>query len=243
MRFTGQSINLNVKVLFANNPIKETPHDETLFYSGICIPFTRTVFLDRAFWNYHRNNEKIRESSLFHELAHCDLNRKHNDGFDARQPSFSFMHIENLKMFNFSEDINERKNQQCSQESIEEFIRRESYPPTSCTANLALYYYETALDSDLDKVFEEMYKELFSMRNTRSSVITGLDVTRFFSNQCFVSYRYQFFESFDIPLLKHLTVGSTLTPNFESFYITREREIRKGEFVAHSTNCNRLLGI
>ena len=244
MRFIGQSINPNVKVLFAGNPTKRTSHDVTFSFSGICDNFTRTVFLDRDFWDYHKNNEEVRESLLFHELGHCDLMRKHLDGFndvddaiDARQPYFSFMHIDGLQIFILSKLFNRRMNRQCSRESMEEYIRGESHP-SGCSPNIELYYYEHIFNSDLNKVFEEAYRELFSIQNNLNGVHVVLDPEDLWN--CFASYDYSSFESIRIPVLKHLTTGPTIAPHLENFYNT-QIDTRRIE-VSHTIRCGQLYG-
>ena len=99
MKYTGQPINANIKVILSNHLMKNTQHDRSMIFAGYCDSLTRTVFLDRGFWNFHKDNEKMREALLYHELGHCDLNRKHSDGggYEQRQPYFSFMNLHLLE--------------------------------------------------------------------------------------------------------------------------------------------------
>ena len=241
MRFTGQSINPNIKVLLVNNPMSETHYNESFSFSGICDEFTRTVFLERSFWNYHKNNLQARESLLFHELGHCDLIRKHDDGFNdvddvgARQPYFLFMDLNISAIFSFSEVFNRKMNRQCSQESMERYIRREGYPPANCHPSVELYYYEHILNSDLSKVFEEMYRELFSIQNTLNGVHIKPDPKNFVKR--LVSYDYRSFESIRIPVLKHLTIGPAIVPHLKNFYNTQIDTRRE---VSHSIRRDQL---
>ena len=78
-QFTGLPINSEVKVLFSNNPtaLRDVNNNPDILGAGHCNFLTRTIFIDRDFWNYF--DERVKEAVLFHELGHCDLSRKHED--------------------------------------------------------------------------------------------------------------------------------------------------------------------
>ena len=77
MQFKNQPIDTDTKVLFSIHPLKTSDHNNTINFSGYCDFFTRAIFIDRGFWQSHKDNERVRESLLFHELGHCDLDREH----------------------------------------------------------------------------------------------------------------------------------------------------------------------
>ena len=181
---------------------------------------------------------------LFHELGHCDLNRKHDDGLrdavDARQPYFSFMSSYLLEALNFPEVFDTIRNQQCSQKTIEKYIERGGFlsmlSMITCNANLELYYYEYVLNSDLDRAFEEMYRELFSIQGTAEAIRVESS-TAILNRRCFASYDYQLLKPEHIPVLKHLTIGPTVMPNFESFHNNMRIHRRR---LSHSVDCKLL---
>ena len=234
MRYTGQPINSDVKVILSNNPLKNPPHDMSGVLAGWCDYFTRTVFLDRDFWNFHKDNEKMREALLFHELGHCDLSRRHGSrmdwGRDERKPYFSFMSDAHLleplllipnffelmasgSLEQYSGDY-ERGYKRCSKKIVEEYMRGGEHP-FDCEPELEFYHYEYVLNSDLDRAFEALNKELFSIQNTHNGVLTGEICT---GGKCTKIYEYQSFEPLSLPIIKHLTIGPAIAPTAQDFY-------------------------
>ena len=137
----GPSTDTDITVIFSHNPLKSTDHDKFILYSGMCDNLTNFVFIDRGFWNYHSDNEKIREAIISHEAGHCDLDRIHywND------TDFSFMDNDTLELLLLPNPPNYT--------DIWHFLNRP---------------YDTILKakSDIDEAFNFMYQELFSIENT-----------------------------------------------------------------------------
>ena len=80
----GQSIPINpdVKIFLTASPFAlASRYDRSFDNSGICFHEASLIVIDRGFWEYYQDNDEIRESVLFHELGHCDLNQEH--GYNA----------------------------------------------------------------------------------------------------------------------------------------------------------------
>ena len=186
-KFTGQPINTDVTVIFSHNPLILTDHDKSISYSGMCDFFTNFVFIDPGFWDHYNDNEKMKEAILFHEVGHCDLNRTHTwAGND-----FSFMDIDTLELL--------------------------LLPNPGSRYNWLFYsmnrnYYDSRLIArqDIDKAFEDMYQELFSIENTRRLCLSD--------NSACISQE-DFFQNFKdrlFPRLKYVT-DFTLEGTFEQY--------------------------
>ena len=88
LQFTGRSINPSIKIVFAHHPLSNGDYDKSIDSFGVCDYFTRSIFLDRGLWDHYRENERLREAIVFHELGHCDLDR-----FDESAGPISFMTV------------------------------------------------------------------------------------------------------------------------------------------------------
>ena len=206
---------------------------------GFCDAFTRVIFLDRNFWNFHKDNEKMREALLFHELGHCDLNRSHGvhgtygnySDYEKRKPYFSFMNVDLLdKLLIPNLAINTVSGygygKRCSKEITEEYMRRGEYLP-NCKVELELYHYEYVLNNDLDRAFEVLNRELFSIQNSAEGVLMKVYRRVIISDNDSIFeggykyttiYWYEQFESLVLPMIKHLTIGPAIAPTVDDFY-------------------------
>ena len=189
MQYKNQPINTDVKVLFSTNPLKSTDHLNNMEYSGYCSFFTRVVFIDRGFWEAHKGNERVKESLLFHELGHCDLDRKH---FRLHEDFSSYIEIGNYSFMNG--DI--------VYSLLFDLINRDIFPSNDIY-NIYSQQIEEAKE-DLGQTFIQMYQELFSKENTRDNVECKADGTCVEIPQEQTGYG---FESQAIPILTHTTIG------------------------------------
>ena len=190
MEYKGQTINTNVKILFSTHPLKTSNHLRFVDFSGYCDFFTQVVFIDRGFWEVQQDNERMRESLLFHELGHCDLNRKH---FFLHENFPSYIQIENYSFMNG----NIIYSLLFSLLNQSDFSPVDIYNSYSQQINIA--------KRDLDKTFTSMYQELFSKENTRDNFICKANGNCVeLPPQDQISYS---FEIENIPILKHATIG------------------------------------
>lgn len=199
VRFTGQPINTNIKIIFSSHPLV-TNYSETIDFGAKCDPLTRVIFVDRDLWNYYKDNEKLREALLFHEAGHCDLRRDHS--WDERNEDFSFMSSRIIEFLLFP-----------NPPTIADFENSEYFSE-------AYTSYETQRDSiihareHLDETFEKMYQELFSVENTVKNLICeGITILgqRILPEECIITPRkvLQRTER-SIPTYKHMTIGPSL---------------------------------
>lgn len=187
MRFLSRPIDPDVKVVFSSGTLKNTNHDRDARNSGICDPFTRVVFLDYGYWNHHRNNEKLRKDTLFHELGHCDLYRKHVPHYSDKY-FYSFMSgLANYLMLPVPIDLNKTW-------YAEDPVQMEEI---------------LGLRDNLDDLFEILYEELFSEENTMDNKSCD---PRFFSKEaCIITQRKGFVRyKLSLSTIQHLTWGGGL---------------------------------
>ena len=154
LKYTNRPLDPDVKVIFTNHPLKTTPHDTTTNDAGICDPLTRVILLDRDFWEYHNQNERLRKSVLFHELGHCDLYRNHSNEEDSAEgpidhTNFSLMTNRGIL---FSATL-----------LLSNPFLRSSHARAIRPLEEA---YENIFDANLDRVLEAMFEELFSEEKT-----------------------------------------------------------------------------
>ena len=199
MQYKNQPIDIDVKVIFGTNPLKTSDHHKSMEFSGYCDFFTQVIFIDRDFWEAHQNNERVRESLLFHELGHCDLDRKH---FLLHEDFSSYIQIENFSFMNgnivYSLLINLLTQSEFKPNAIDEYD-----------------FYSRQIEEakkELDHVFKLMYEELFSKENTRKNIICkdNGECIETFPDQ--ISYG---FETELIPILRHVTVGPSQGDNLQ----------------------------
>ena len=166
MQFLGYPIDANVKVVFSYSSLKDTNHNKDARNSGTCDYFTRVVFLDRGYWNHHKDNEKLREDVLFHELGHCDLYRKHVLHNSDKYLSSFMSSLASLLMLPTPIDLNKTWYAK-DPVKIKEILK---------------------LRENLDDLFEILYEELFSEQNTKDNLSCD---PRFeeFKRQCIISQR------------------------------------------------------
>ena len=194
-QFTGLPINAAVKVLFSKNPtaLRDTNNNPTSLGSGRCDFFTRTVFIDHNFWE-HYNNSRLREAVLFHELAHCDLSRRHEDD----NPD-SFMNLLLLAgIFHpdsaFYQDYKDELN--ISEEEIN---------------NMRM---------NLDRTFQIMTEELFSKENSCQNIseidgrVQNSCVDLHLHPRSIMNDLIDIFKCDPIVVLRHTTIGPSQGENF-----------------------------
>ena len=208
IKFTGQPINADIKVVFSNNPLRPSNYNESAAYAGTCDWLTRVVFMDRGFWNHYQDNEKMKEAVLFHEMGHCDLNKIHRWEGDFSLMSAGiigfllFPHLPTLTDLGYEDYFQED---------------RASYEKTR---NL---YIDAR--NNLDATFADMYQELFSVKNTRDkppcTISTNMDDENTTPEECMtldediLQFENNIFHAygFTIPILKHITIGPRLPGN------------------------------
>ncbi len=206
MQYKNQPINTNVKVLFSTHPLKTSDHLKYVKHSGYCNFFTQSIFIDRGFWKAHRDNERARESILFHELGHCDLDRKH---FLLRGDFSSYIQTENFSFMNG--DIIYSLLFSLLTESELRHLVIDEY-------NLYSHRIKAA-KMDLDQTFESMYQELFSKENTRNNfACEGDDECVQLTQEKSVGN----FKSEVLSVLRHTTIGPSQGKDFQDL-ITRVR--------------------
>ena len=89
----GEGVHPDVRVVFSRNALGNHLHDGENEMAW-CEPLTRTVFMDRGFWESVAEHALFREAIVFHELGHCDLDRSHDSNFasmTADDARFSLM--------------------------------------------------------------------------------------------------------------------------------------------------------
>ena len=89
----GEGVRADVRVVFGRNALGSHRNDGRSA-TAWCEPLTRTVFIDRGFWESVAEHALFRESIVFHELGHCDLDRGHDSDLafmDADDAYFSLM--------------------------------------------------------------------------------------------------------------------------------------------------------
>ena len=215
MQFKNQPINTNIKVLFSTHPLKTSDHNSTINFSGYCHFFNRVVFIDRDFWQSHKDNERIKEGLLFHELGHCDLDREH---FFLTENFSSSIQIENFSFMNG--DI--------LQSLLLKPFTRSQFPPQ---ANYNVYHYQIdTAKEDLDQTFQSMYKELFSKENTRSSVVCEADgeCTDILQEQMLYEFQVEV-----ISVLRHATIGPSQGNDLQDI-----RHRLRLQYICHHYNNN-----
>ena len=144
LHYTGRPMDSDIKVLFSATP---TNSNRLKGDTSIADDFTRVIFMDRNFWNYHRDNQKVRETLLFHELGHVDLYREDILIWSDKKHFYSFMSIRLLAFIVLPEPIDlNRTFYRDSPKKIAE-IR--------------------GLRAALDSLFQILYEELFSEENTK----------------------------------------------------------------------------
>ena len=79
----GEGVRADVRVVFSRNAMSKRPGEGEAPFFGWCEPLTRTVFIDRGPWEDVAGHALFRESVVFHELGHCDLDRGHDSSFAA----------------------------------------------------------------------------------------------------------------------------------------------------------------
>ena len=183
-QFTGLSVNPGVRVLFSNNSLvlRSLNSNSGIIGAGYCDFLTRTVFVDRDFWNHY--SERIREAFLFHELAHCDLSRAHEESGYSFMDGLFLLEIFNPDLIHYQE------------------------------MKGALGISEEEMNNarmNLDGTFQVMIEELFSKTNTCQYIDADSGEVR---NKCVQwnlrfarDMRFNYFRCHVAVLLKHLTIG------------------------------------
>ena len=147
LKFMGRPIDPDVKVLFSRDVLKDTDHDRTGTSAGVSDDFTRVVFLDRGYWDHHKNNDKVREHVLFHELGHVDLYREHIHFYNDKH-LYSFIGAaSSLIILPIPVDLNRT------------WYRRDPIK----------FEEISILRANLDTLFDILYEELFSEEKTKSN--------------------------------------------------------------------------
>ena len=72
------SINPNIRILLGTGFPRQLNYDESLEDFGLCFS-SGLIIIDRGFWEYHQDNDEIRQVVVIHELGHCDLKQEHGD--------------------------------------------------------------------------------------------------------------------------------------------------------------------
>ena len=192
-QFTGLP-NAAVKVLFSKNPIalRDTNNNPTFLGSGYCDFFTRTVFIDRNFWEHY--NSRLREAVLFHELAHCDLSRAHEDdnpdSFMNLLLLVGILHPDSAYYQDHRDELN------ISEEEIN---------------NMRM---------NLDRTFQIMTEELFSKENTCQYVskiggrVQNTCVALSLPPGMMMNDLTDQFKCDPIVVLRHITIGPSQGENF-----------------------------
>ena len=154
LKYTNRPLDPDVKVIFTNRPLKRTPHDSSTYNAGMCEPMTRVILLDRDFWEYHNQNERLKKSVLFHELGHCDLYRNHSNEEDNSEGPIDHTHFSlmNDRGFFFSAKL-----------LLPNPFLKSSHARAIRPLEEA---YKNIFDANLDRVLEAMFEELFSEERT-----------------------------------------------------------------------------
>ena len=197
MKYKNQPVDADVKILFGSHPLKTSDHLKVIRYSGYCDFFSGVVFIDRGFWDVHKDNERVRESVLFHELGHCDLNRKH---FLLHEKFSFYVQIENFSFMNG--DI--------VYSLLFDLLDQSRFESNGDYNLYSRHIGDTK--EDLDQTFTLMYQELFSKENTRDNIVCR------FNGECEEISQYQTaydFETRNIVALKHLTIGPKQGDNLQ----------------------------
>ena len=185
LKIMGRPIDPNVKVFFSRHTLKNnTDHDRIGTGAGISDDFTRVVFLDRGYWDHHKNNDKVREHVLFHELGHVDLYREHVFFYDDKH-FYSFMGANpSLLILPIPVDLNRTWYR-------DEPIKFEEI---------------RILRANLDSLFDIFYEELFSEEKTKSNKCDPIS-----STDCIITQREAFNRyKRSLRQLKQLTIGPIL---------------------------------
>ena len=189
MQYKNEPIKADVKVLFSTHPLKQSEHlNRNIDFSGYCGVFNRVIFIDRGFWEAHRDNEKITESVLFHELGHCDLNRKH---FLLKEDFSSYIQIENFSFMNGG----------ILQSLLFNLLNISHFK----SGNDYSFYFQQieVAKRNIDQTFTSMYEELFSKENTKDNIVCKNDKC-IEKSQGQIAYE---FENKVAPVLRHTTIG------------------------------------
>ncbi len=154
LKYTNRPLDPDVKVIFTNHPLKRTPHDSSSYNAGICDPITRVILLDRNFWEYHNQNERLKKSVLFHELGHCDLYRNYSNEEDNSEGPIDHTHFSLMtdRGLFFSASL-----------LLPDPFLKASHARAIRPLEEA---YKNIFDANLDRVLEAMFEELFSEART-----------------------------------------------------------------------------
>ena len=196
MRFTGRSIDPDIKVVFSNKPLNSSTED--IIYAGICDRLTRTIFIDRNFWDQNADNEKFREAILSQTMGFCDLNR-----VKEYFPYYIEVNGTNNIVDNTHIDLDFSFMSPLSLDLL--FLPNS--PTVTDGYNHKMITSIREARENLDKAFELMYYELFSRQNIRTEQYC-------MENVCLTPEEY--LEDFKaaIPYLKHMTIGPSLEDEY-----------------------------
>ena len=71
-------INPDIKILLTSSPfILASSYEKSSKNYGLCLHDFNLIVIDRGFWQYYENSDEIRETALFRQLGHCDLQQGH----------------------------------------------------------------------------------------------------------------------------------------------------------------------